>query len=494
MRVYTRLIAGFGLLLVLMTGLVVYNVSALSDLLETNRRVVRISSALELAGGELQTHLRAMEEFARKYAATGDAAYARRFGDYADAYGSSLEELEGTTAALQGTAPDQVARLRALWSEARPVAESFRRRPSSDPTAVAGAAVPVMRWLNALGTQTLVTGEELTRVMRTSVEASAERTGRAERVSWITAGVALLVALAVSVGLVRSIGGGLARLSEGTRQVAGGNLDQRLDTSGPPEFSQVAASFNEMTRRLQEADRMKRDFFAHVSHDLKGPLSGMLDAHDLLLEESAGPLEEDQARLLRLSRESGQRLRRMVDLLLDLARLDAGVAELEAEEVDLSELARETVREYEPRLRRAEVAWDLDVSGEALTVAGDRSYLRRILDNLVMNALDHVEEGGRIGLEVRTLDGSAAAGEDGPGWVEMAVTDDGPGVDQELRDRIFERFVQGGGDGSTGTDGLGLGLAFCREVVEAHGGAISVEEPRGGGSRFSVRLPARPAA
>lgn len=500
MRVSTRLVVGFGLLLLLMAGLVASNVSALSDLLDSSRRLTRVSTALRLEGSQLQAHLQGMDEFARKFAATGDAAYARRFGDYVDAFDASLGELEAMAPEIGGAVPRQVARIRALWSDFSPMAEGFRGRAPSSPAAVAGAAVPVVRWVDAIRTQTLVTGDELRRVMAASVEASTERTRRAERVSWLTAGVALLLALALSVSLVRSIGGGLERLSEGTRRVAGGDLEHRLDTGGAPEFSRLAASFNEMTRRLQEADRMKRDFFAHVSHDLKGPLSGMLDAHDLLLEETAGPLEEDQARLLRLSRESGRRLRRMIDLLLDLARLDAGVAELEMEEIDLAELARRALREHEPRLRRAEVAWDLEVPEGAATVAGDRSYLRRALDNLLVNALDHSPEGGRIGVTVRRVDTPGAEGDragredpgEGPGrWVELAVTDEGPGVDEALRDRIFDRFVRADGRAASGTDGLGLGLALCREVAEAHGGAVSVGESPEGGSRFILSLPGR---
>lgn len=500
MRVSSRLVAGFGLLILLFAGVVAYNVSVLGGLLESNRRLTRISTALHLGGSELQIQLQQMDEFARKFAATGDTAYARRFGDYADGFGSALRELDALASVIGGTVPGQVTRLQDLWTEFRPVAERFSQRPSAAPAAVAGAAGPVVRWVDALRVQTLETNDALQGAMRASVESSADRTRRAERISWITAGVALVLALAVSAGLVNSIVGGLQRLSEGTRRVADGDLEYRLDTGGAPEFSQLAASFNEMTRRLQEADELKRDFFDHVSHDLKGPLSGMLDAHDLLLEETPGPLEEDQVRLLRLSRESGERLGRMIDLLLDLARLDAGVAELEREEIDVARLVRGLVEEYEPRLRRAGVEWELDVPAGGIEARADPTYLRRAVDNLLKNALEFSPEEGRIGVAVRPATalpeveevepGSDAGSEDGGAeWVEVAVTDEGPGVDEDLRHRIFDRFVRGHGRGSSSDDGLGLGLALCREVAAAHGGTITVEQPPGGGSRFRLFLP-----
>lgn len=500
MKVSTRLAGGFGLLVLLVLGLVAFNVSSLFEMVETSRQLNRVSSGLHLGTSELQARLLQMDEFARKYAATGDTAYARRFGDYADAFGASLDELEALAPDAGEPVRRQVRHLRALWDDFQPVVEEFRDMPPADPVAVSEAAAPVVRWVDALRAQGLQVSEDLRRSMRASVATSAERARWTERVSWFAAGAGVLLALGVAIGIVRSIAGGLGRLTEGTRRLAEGDLEHRLDTNGAPEFAQLADSFNRMTRRLQEVDRMKRDFFAHVSHDLNTPLSAMLDAHELLLDEIPGPLGEDQERLLRLSRESGRRLREMIGRLLALARLDAGTADLDRTEVDLKALVRRTVRAQEPRLRKTGVECAIEAPEEPLTIEADESYLTRVVENLVANAVDFSPEGGRIGVGLRLLEApppgapegtgsSAASGSDG--WVELEVVDQGPGVEEERRELVFEPFVRGEGRQETPTGGLGLGLALCREVAQAHEGTVWVEEADGGGSRFCVLLPRR---
>lgn len=500
MKVSTRLMGGFGLLVIVVLGVVAFNVSALVDLVDRGRHLSRVTASLHLGASEFQLRLQQMDEFARKYAATGDSAYARRFGDYADAFGSALQELAETAPEASEPVQAHLRRLEALWADFQPVAREFSQRATADPADVASAAAPVVGWVETLRAQALRTSETLRRSIRASVSASAEQARRTERLSWMAAGLSVLVAVAIGTGLVRSIGGGLGRLAEGTRQVAEGDLDHRLSTAGPAEFSQVAGSFNEMTRRLQEADRMKRAFFAHVSHDMKTPVSAMLDAHDLLLDEVPGPLEEDQARLLRLSRESGVRLREMIDQLLELARLDAGTGELEPEEVDVAAIVRRAVREQEPRRERAGVECSVEVPEGAVPAVVDGSYVTRVLENLLANAVEHSREGERIRVGLRVLSSPPEAaslppeqtdGSRGDGWLEITVDDQGPGVPQDRRESIFEPFVREDELGGS-SDGLGLGLALCRKVAGAHGGAVWVEDGEGGGSRFRVVLPRRP--
>lgn len=500
MRVSTRLMGGFGLLVILVLGIVAFNVSALVDLVDRGRKLSRVTASLHLGASEFQVGLQQMDEFARKYAATGDSAYARRFGDYADAFGSTLQELAETAPQASEEVQGRIRRLEALWSDFQPVAREFSQRAGADPAEVAGAAAPVVGWVETLRGQALRTSEALRSSMQTSVSASAEQARRTERLSWIAAGLSILVAVAIGAGLVRSIGGGLGRLAEGTRQVASGDLDHRLSTAGPAEFSQVASSFNEMTRRLQEADRMKRAFFAHVSHDMKTPVTAMLDAHDLLLDEVPGPLGEDQERLLRLSRESGVRLREMIEQLLELARLNAGAGELEPEQVDVAAIVRRTIREQEPRREKAGVECSVETPEGGVPAVVDGSYLTRVLENLLANAVEHSREGQRIRVALQVLSAPPAAaslsqgragGSTGDGWLEISVSDQGPGVPEDRREHIFEPFAREEELGGS-SDGLGLGLALCRRVAEAHGGAVWVEDGEGGGSRFRVVLPRRP--
>ena len=262
----------------------------------------------------------------------------------------------------------------------------------------------------------------------------------------------------------------VAAVSAAAAAVASGRFDVRLEESGDPELSRMAASFNQMTEALLV--RIQRDtrFASDVSHELRSPLTTLAAALEVVISRRDEMPERARMGLDLLGAEIG-RFQRLVENLLEISRLDAGVEELVLEDVVLGEFVREAVG-HPPR------TIDLEPGAAETVVRADKRRLERVLVNLADNAERH---GGGLVRVVVEREGS---------WAGFAVEDSGPGLAPEERDKVFDRFFRGRAAGMRGAgEGSGLGLSLVREHVGLHGGRVWVEDREGGGARFVVRLP-----
>ncbi|MBV8956588.1 MAG: HAMP domain-containing histidine kinase [Solirubrobacterales bacterium] len=284
--------------------------------------------------------------------------------------------------------------------------------------------------------------------------------------------LALLAGLATAQRAMRPI----TSLSDAAREIER-TRDPRRRLPQPEaddEVAELARTLEGMLGALDSArantlamlDR-QREFVADASHELRTPLTSVLANLELLAEE----LDGEQAETAQAALRSTRRMRRLVGDLLLLARADAKRAQ-PRRSTDLGDVLMEAAGELGPVAEEH----DLAVDAEPAVVSGVRDDLHRMTLNLLENALRHTPPGTRV--RARTV----AEG----GTAIMTVEDDGPGIPPELRQRIFERFVRGGRDGARGS---GLGLAIVRAVAEAHGGTVRLDQRRGGGTRFVVRLP-----
>jgi signal transduction histidine kinase/DNA-binding response OmpR family regulator len=236
---------------------------------------------------------------------------------------------------------------------------------------------------------------------------------------------------------------------------------------------------------LQSASAAKSDFLAAMSHELRTPLNAIIGFSELLTE--GGEEAADAATVQTYAEHihgSGLHLLELVNDVLDLARVEAGRLDLKPVRFDLDDLVGQTVANVRPLAdqKRLTVVQTL----APVAIDADPGRVRQIALNLLSNAIKFTEPGGEIRV-------SLAA--DGPEHVRLTVSDSGIGIDQGDIDRIFEAFQQGSGNGDRAhLEGTGLGLALTRQLVEAHGGTISVRSEVGTGSEFSVVLPANPAA
>lgn len=479
MKVSTKLAAGYGGLLVLLGGLIAYHVVALNDTAATTRQLTGISARLAISTTDQQYWLDQLQEYASGYhVLPADSAYLEAFRDVRSRFDSSLTRIREL--GLTDRERAQMDELERTW-------ERFREA-TSDLDAALAAEPPDgdLRVLEGrfqlLREQREALSEATRRAMRDHVDEATSEAARAESVSWAGLGAAALLAVGVWVFIVGSITRSLKRLTAGTRRVAKGDFAYRLEPEGEDEFAELSRDFNEMNERLGELDQLKRDFLSKVSHDLKSPLASIQEVHNLLLEEVPGELNPDQRRLLELNRQSGERLSEMIRNLLEVSRFEAGAPRLEMEEVDLRELAARAADRFEPTCRKQGVRLRRSLPSGPVTVAADPERAREVLENLLENALSFSPEGESVDIEVTRADGGA----------EIRVADRGPGVPDEEKEEIFDRFFQGdnGSERSSGGSGVGLGLTLCRQIVEAHDGEIGVVDREGGGSLFRVLLPA----
>ncbi|MFN3928418.1 MAG: GAF domain-containing protein, partial [Thermoflexus sp.] len=226
-------------------------------------------------------------------------------------------------------------------------------------------------------------------------------------------------------------------------------------------------------------ERLREELFHMVVHDLRNPAASVHTALEFLLGEGLGPLLPEQREVLTIARNNIGRMLRMVNTILELRRLQSGEAILQPKAIALSELAAGILRELSLLIREKSLEVLVDIPEGLPPVWGDELLLARIFQNLLDNAIKFTPAGGEIWIR------AALERENGTPWVRVMIADSGPGVPPDMRERIFQPFVTGMLKGR----GVGLGLAFCKLAVEAHGGRIWVEDRPGGGAAFVFTLP-----
>lgn len=248
------------------------------------------------------------------------------------------------------------------------------------------------------------------------------------------------------------------------------------ETAARTRLDTVTAELQQALDRAEEVDRTKSRFFANISHELRTPLTLITAPIESLVEEIHQP---EARRQIEVVRGNARRLARLIDELLDLTRLDAGHLRLDVAEVDLAGLARTVYTNSAAAAAAASIDLSFDSAATGRSVWGDAHRLETVLTNLVANALRYTPQGGSV--QIRTW-------EDGDG-ASVSVVDDGPGIAPEHQERIFERFYRAVDQQAPATGGAGIGLSLARELVELHGGTLSVESRPGEGATFVVAIP-----
>ena len=290
--------------------------------------------------------------------------------------------------------------------------------------------------------------------------------------------LALLVAFVLSLVMSRWITAPLRRISREARQVADGRAHP-IPLEGPEEVRQLAASFNDMTRQVQESQQSQKDFIANVSHELKTPLTS-IQGFARAIQDGTAHSPEELAQAADVIGMETARMHRLVQDLLTLTKLDAGTIAFSFKTMDLNPLLDAARHKFIPRTDAASIQFDVRKSDRPALVNGDPDRLMQLLDNLLDNALKFTPAGGKIILRSE-VNGDMV-------WVH--VIDTGEGIPEDEQSRIFERFYQVDKARSGGEiRGYGLGLAICQQIVQAHSGELSVTSRPGVGSHFVVKIP-----
>ena len=288
--------------------------------------------------------------------------------------------------------------------------------------------------------------------------------------SLIGLGLAILIALAMA----QWISAPLKRIGQAAEAVAAGHYEL-IPLEGPAEVRRLADSFNRMAQRVQDALQSQRELVANISHELKTPLTSIQGFTQAILDGIAQtPQEIHQAAEVIFN--EANRMSRLVQDLVTLARLEAKTGDLQRASIDIAALARGVVEKFLPRAAQANVQLALDTP-DLPWLVGDEDRLVQVLSNLVDNAIKYTPAGGVVRINIRPRNGRG---------VEIRVADTGVGIPPADRERIFQRFYRA----DLSQPGMGLGLAITRQIVLAHGGNIRVEENLPHGSVFVVDLPA----
>ncbi|MGK5629063.1 ATP-binding protein [Streptomyces sp. URMC 123] len=270
------------------------------------------------------------------------------------------------------------------------------------------------------------------------------------------------------------------------RAMSHGDYTRRVRADRRDELGDLAATINRMAADLEAVDRHRKELVANVSHELRTPIAGLR----AVLENVVDGVSEADPETMRTALRQTERLGRLVETLLDLSRLDNGVVPLRARRFEVWPYLSGVLKEASMaaaagslagsgRTARQDVHLHLDVSPPELTAHADVERLHQVVANLVDNAVKHSPPHGRVTLRARR--GS------GPESLDLEVVDEGPGIPEAERHRVFERFSRGSASGK-GDGGTGLGLAIARWAVDLHGGTIGVAESPVG-CRIRVRLP-----
>jgi two-component system sensor histidine kinase ChvG len=282
----------------------------------------------------------------------------------------------------------------------------------------------------------------------------------------IAVGFSVMVTLILALTISRP----LERLSRAARGIAAGEQGVVIPAGGGGELGELSQSVAEMTQKLEARQRYISDFAADVAHEFKSPLTSIRGAAELLAEGAAED-PEARRRFLRNIELDAARLDRMVSRLLELSRIEASEAALEL--VELRSLAERVIERSQTPDGSVVLVYESNVH----VVRARESDLETALLNLLDNALRFTPPGVPVELAIR--------GERGAPFVELSVSDRGPGIPAANRTRVFERFYTTDAE----RDGTGLGLAIVKSVALGHGGSVDVELPSTGGTRFVLRLP-----
>ena len=292
-----------------------------------------------------------------------------------------------------------------------------------------------------------------------------------------------VIAGAVSLLMVHFLARGmtspLREMADAATDMARGDLGRSVTATSRDEVGDLARAFNTMAAELAEVDRMRRDLVANVSHELRTPISAL----QAVLENLIDGVEEPDPETLSTMLVQVERLGRLVTQLLDLSRLESGTAPLQPRVFNVKSALEQAAREYEVNARQSKgptVKLSVRVSPPGLQATGDPERLHQVVMNLVENAARHSPDGGSVQLIGR---GESDA-------VRLEVLDDGPGIPEAERARVFERFYRTDSARSAKEGGTGLGLAIARWIVDLHGGDIRAEGREPNGCRMVVQIPA----
>jgi two-component system sensor histidine kinase GlrK len=478
LTLFRRLIVGYLLILILTISASVFAIFILRQFDSVTRSIREVDDRVLEYEKKLSDTLLSQIQYERKFLIGKDEVLYNRFLLFNNDFRQYLEEIlplanSERAALLLNEVKDSHERYQELFNQEVQKIKSQAKYDSETYKEQKGRAIETalrnLRALRALSEQTV----------NNKIKTLGETGARARQITLGVTLIAMISGIGIALWITKSITQPIGVLKRKTAEIAQGHLGTELNLSSPPEIAELAAAFNSMSQQLKDVEKMKSDFFSALSHELRTPLTSIKEGTQLLLDGAGGSLTEKQQKLLSILSEESQRLIRLVNSLLDLSKMEAGMMIYRFEEASLAALIAKAETEMLPLMESKRVKLDAHVSQELATVKIDQERILQVLRNLLGNAIKFTPAGGFVKVVARGVDGK----------VEVSIKDTGPGIAPENLGRIFEKYHQIAPDNHP-PQGTGLGLAISKHIVTAHGGSIWAESQPGNGSTFIFVLPA----
>ncbi len=478
LNVVWRLIIGFTALFAVTTSVSVYSMIKLNEFNGASAYMLELGDRLIEHKERLSDALLSELSYEKKYAISRDPAFRDGFvkagKDFTThlAGASAIADTLGSKEILDNIAR-QHSRYRALIEEeATNGGSGGARRPGWYRQEKEKAVEAMIEEIKNL--QLYVEDD-----MKHRIEGLAKAGTRALRIGLIMAGLSLLFGILIAAAIILSITRPLSVIKRKTRKISSGNFEGPLDISSPPEIGHLAQALNLMCDRLKETDRMKSDFFSLMAHELRTPLSSMKGGIALLKRDAGGSHGQARGKVLAIMSEECNRLIELVNSLLDLSKMEAGIIDFNFASGDVKPIVQKAASEIEPLYAARSISFEFHEAGKIPPIMMDNERVLQVIRNLLGNAVKFTPDGGCIAVSLKAV----------AGGVEISIADSGTGIPEEDRAAIFDKYRQSTTQACSGTTGTGLGLAIAKHVIDAHGGRICVESQLGRGSTFTVFLP-----
>lgn len=308
----------------------------------------------------------------------------------------------------------------------------------------------------------------------------SESGDKIKNISVLISAIALSTGLIIAFIITRSIKKPLDVMRAKTVEISKGNFRGDLKVVSPPQIAELATAINTMCHRLQEVDDIKSDFFSHMSHELRTPLTSIREGTAMLLDGLGGGTSDKQQRILRIVVQESNRMIDLVNGLLDLSKMEAGMLKYQFMPTDLSALMKESLESLAPLAESKNISIDNKIAF-LQPVKIDQERILQVFRNIIGNAIKFTHDNGSIKLQAHVY-----ANE---GFVEVQVHDTGIGIPEKDLERIFQKFQQISTAKEEKIKGTGLGLATVKQIILAHGGKVWATSQVGQGSTFYFTLP-----
>lgn len=479
LTIFSRLILGYLLIFILVLAISVYAILQLQQFETVTRSIQELDNQMLESEKRLSDSLLSQMRYERKYVILRDRVLYDQYLLASDDFRKNMDQA----LLLAATLPQReiLSRVKEYYEGYQSlITEEMKFVQANQPYDHARykqeKEKAVDRILEALKTLAANSRQNTFDKIKNLGEVGAD----ARRVAIFMAILALLGVLTISFFITRSITKPISVLIDKTREIANGVFKGDLHLSSPPEIKELSQAVNFMCDRLRAMDQMKADFFSMMSHELRTPLTSINVGTDMLLHGSGGEITKEQKDILDIIARESQRLIGMVNSILDLAKMEAGMMVFHFNPTDMMPLIHQAIAEIKPLAMGKEIRLQMEDPQSLPVIRMDRERMLQVLRNFIGNAIKFTPRGGQITV-------SAVPKE---GILEVCVKDTGPGIPKENLTIIFEKFQHAPLQRSNSMRGSGLGLAIAKHIITAHGGKVWAESGPGQGSSFFFVLPA----